>query len=277
MLSDEQLDLWGKRLLERVEKDDKKYSQYYLLFLKRLIARIENNKDAIIFVGSEKGGGKSTFSITSALILRQLGAKFDFNSNIFYGEGQFDEAIKKISSMRKHVLIFDEMIDFGFSKNAMTRLNKNLVTLFNKARKNNHIIFMCMPYFSELDKSMRNQVNFWVEMGWLSENQEHDRRFSVSGLLTKSRNFLGGDKWGLDDRRYEKKRIFSSREKLGLMQRLPSFICYLASPALPKIVEDSYQELSHQAIVETGQKILENTVISKPNVEKKVILHSETA
>ncbi len=248
MITDNQLDLWGKHLLEKLEKGDEQ-ERLYLQFAKELKGRLDKNKDAIICVSGERGLGKSSFSVNTCLLLRQLGVKFT-TSHIFYGETERDSAINTYRSSQFSAFSFDEMIDFAYSRDAMTRQSKMLIKTLTKSRKLNNITFLNIPRFRALDPGIRNEVvHFWCDIVWRSDAEDRDKQFALVALLSKDRNPITTDPWGLDDSRLMKKRIYDAGNHLKFLKKLRSFVCVMRFPPLPKVLEDYYESLSIKSLM----------------------------
>lgn len=268
MIDDKQLDLWGRRLRLRLNRgnEEMKLMLEFDLGLKR---RVDDNKDAVVAWCGDRGMGKSTGGIVNGLVLRDLEMTFDM-SNVFYGAENLDIAVKKVTSTRGNVFVFDEMIDFAYSREAMTSANRAIVKIITKARKLNHIIFLCIPKFKTLDSGIRNDcVNFWIEVLWKSENKNRDKRFALAALFRKDLNPMVSDPWGLDDTKAMKRRLFNPLAQLRFMERMRSYLGTMAFPPIPKVIEEVYEEHSRNAIMHTGDKFLEGRVKKAETKERK--------
>jgi len=262
MIPDAQLDLWGEKIIESLKGGDQQ-ERAYLKFVKNCAIRISENKDAVICVCGERGMGKSSFAVLTALCLRKYGMKFDFG-NLFYGPDCLEDAINRIVSTRKSVFIFDEMIDFAYSRDAMSSLNKNIAKLLTKSRKLNHIFFFCIPRFRNLDTTIRNDVvHYWIEVYWKSEAGRHHDRFALAGFFRKDRNPLAEDPWGISGMREERLRVYTPRDQLRLMKKIRSFLCSLRYPPLPVVIEEKYEEMSRKTLRESGAEIYNSIMKGK--------------
>lgn len=248
-------DLWGKRLHEKVINGNKQTKQY-AMFLAGLKERTDNNKDAVVAVCGERGMGKSSFAIVSGMILHHLGLNFDFD-NIYYGTRDINKAIGKITSSQKTVFVFDEMIDFGYSRDAMSRLNKTIAKILTKSRKLNNIYFFCIPRFRNLDSTIRNDVvHYWIDVFWKSQNKEQKSRFAMAALFRKDRNPVAVDPWGVDDIKLVKKRAFTPHDTLMVCNKIRSYVCSLVFPPIPIPIEKEYEELSKGSLKAAGEDFL---------------------
>lgn len=268
-ISDEQLDLWGRKLLDKL-KNGNLQERLYIKYLEGLSKRTEKNMDAIIAVCGERGMGKSSFAIESGVILRQFGVGFDF-SDIYFGEKSLKDAVGRISTSKRRAYVFDEIIDLAYSRNAMTTMNRNIARFFTKVRKMNNIIFLCIPRIRTLDPALRNDVvHFWNEVFWKSSAKDRDKQFAMVALFRKDKNPLTDDPWGLDDRLMHKRRAYTPKDHLKLMKRVRSYVGCLAYPPLPDVLERAYVDSSENYLGEAGEQLiasLEPKVRGRPKKE----------
>jgi len=245
MITDEQLDKWGKHIIHKLEATGKEDDRNFLNMLQGVATRLNENKDAVICVGGERGMGKTSLAIISALILRQYGVSFNF-SNIFYGQDDIEKSLEKVVTNEHSCFIFDEMIDFAYSREAMTTVNRTIVKILTKARKLNHVYFFCIPRFKSLDSNVRNFiVHYWIEVYWKNDAKAHDEKFAYAALFSKDKNPATSDPWGIEDiaaKKYKPVRGFQDTWKV--MKKFRSYICDLTFPALPIVIEKEYEELS---------------------------------
>lgn len=258
-LTDEQLDLWGKKILERCRDSDDERENNWVNHLQGLAERTDDSLDAVVAVSGKRGLGKSSYAILSAVIMRQFGLEFDF-SDIYYGERSLITAVNKIATTRKRVYVFDEIIDLAYSRNAMTTLNKNLARFFTKVRKMNNIIFLCIPRFKNLDPAIRNDVvHFWTEVFWRGETSLH----------RKSGNPASSDPWGLDDKKVIYRKAYTQRDHEKLMRKFPSFLWFMKFPPLPVALENAYLEGSEHYLGEAGAIFMESLQPKRPKGRPK--------
>lgn len=266
MITEEQLNIWGQHLLFKLNKGTYE-EQLYLKFLHGIITRIKSNDDCVICVCGERNSGKSSFAIVSALGLKQLGLNFDM-SNIFYGRKDLNKAMRKIHSTRNSVFVFDEMIDFAYSMDAMTMLNKAITKTLSKTRKLNHVYFFCIPRFKNLSSTIRNAVvHFWVEVFWKSTAEDRDKKSALAALFRKDKNPISIDPWGIEETTskfkltYLKRSVLSSDDLEKLMKRIKSFICVLKFPPIPLPIEQNYETSARDFLKDTNDEYAETKPI----------------
>lgn len=274
MSIEESCDLWGKKLITKMENGSQQKKKY-VKFLRMLKERTDSNLDAIIAVCGPRGMGKSSLSIESALILRQLGMSFDFN-DIVFGQDALEKAIPKIASTRGRVYVFDEMIDLSYSRNAMSTLNKSIAQFITKVRKMNNIIFLNIPRFKTLDPAIRNDiVHFWIEVFWRSpDTVQHSERVALAALFTKDRDPTTNDPWDLDLPKDKKRMAFTPQQQLRIMKRMRSYRACLSFHPLPKVIENEYENRSRSYIGVAGQDFL-NALAAKRKPKKADELEDE--
>lgn len=257
MVTDEQLDAWGKKIIFRMQNGDTQQRAYYH-YLKGLATRTERNMDGIIAVCGKRGMGKSSYAILSATLLRQFGVDFNFN-DIYFGEDSLDRAVSTIASAKRRAYVFDEMIDLAYSRNAMTILNRRITQFFTKIRKMNNIVFLCLPRFKTLDPGIRNDVvHFWNEVFWKSYSKNEAERFALVALFMKDNNPTSDDPWGLETSQYTKRRAYTPKEQLKVMKRLKGYVGTLRFPPLPDVFEKAYLESSESYLKDMGEKFMES-------------------
>lgn len=258
-LSDEQLDLWGKKILFKLENGNLQ-QRLKVRFLKGIAARTtpEQNMDCIVAYCGERGMGKSNGAILDSVLLRQFGMDFNFD-DIYYGQDSLNSAVQKIATTKRRVYVFDEMIDLAYSRNAMTTLNKKLGQFFTKVRKMNNIIFLCVPRFKTLDSALRDDVvHFWIEVFWKSHARTRADKFALSALFKKNRSPVSTDPWGIEEKRVMYLRAYNPAQHLKLMKKIPSYRACLSTPPLPEVLEDAYLKTAESYIGEAGQKFIDS-------------------
>lgn len=266
MITDEQLDSFGEKLIKKLESGNSQ-EKLFLNLLEGIADRINNDKDAIICTCGDRGKGKTSLAVWAAIGLRQFNIKFNM-SNIFYGSKDLKTAIRKMINETRNTFIFDEMIDHAYSRDAMSSVNKTVAKILTKSRKVNHVTFFCIPRFRNLDSTIRNDVvNFWLEVFWQSKAEDRHKKYALAALFRKDMNPLAQDPWGFDDTSYIRKRIFSAHDQLKLMRKIRSYVCPIQFPPLPLTLENKYKQLSIECLKDSGDKFI-NDVMSS-TVQKK--------
>jgi len=145
----------------------------------------EDDLDWVWINTGGEGKGKSAFSIALA---DYLDPDFSTDQIVFSGE-EFISKAQELEDYRP--IILDEGIEDLYSRNAMTKKNKNLVQFLRQCRALHKFIIINIPNITELDKSIRtsraNTVSRCVSQGWAwiyrdgqIQNIEEDRNGSIS-------------------------------------------------------------------------------------------------
>lgn len=264
-MNDRQVELWGRKLIRKLEKGNVQ-ERRFLRFLKNIVERLspEKNNDMVICVGGERNMGKSSFAIVCAIILRVLGLRFT-QEQVYYGLEDIERAVRDIVNNRRSVYVFDEMIDISYAKDSMSALNKGISKLFTRNRKLNHCYFLCIPVFKDLDKGPRDGVvHIWIDIVWKSEAKERDKRFALAAIMRKNKNPLAEDPWGITKSKMKDKKVFSPRDHLRVLKRLPSFVGTVAFPPLPKAIEEAYESHSRESAKDAGERLISSITKKKP-------------
>jgi len=257
-LTEEQLDFWGKRLLEKIQKSDLKEMHLFHAFLEELVRRTERKMDGVIAICGPRGYGKTTLALVSSLILRQLlprneEAAFTWD-NICYHYDDIGDVIEKASANSIRVYPIDEAIDVMDARDSMSKVNKELGRFMTKARKKKNIYFWCIPSFVDLDSRLRNNIiHFWIEIFWKSNHADEDKRYAYAAFFAKDSDPTVRDKWGFDDLKKTRRSTYTAEEQLKLMKRMRGFVCVIAFPMLPKVIEDEYEQTSFEALEDAGK------------------------
>jgi len=117
--------------------------------------RVKNNylkkdRDFILVVDGEEGEGKTTLAYSCCKYVDPT-----FNAErIAYDQNQFKQLVQK-SSIGQAILI-DEGGWMLFSREAMTRMNKEIVKILMAIRMKNLFVVICIPSFWKIDEYIRN-------------------------------------------------------------------------------------------------------------------------
>jgi hypothetical protein len=255
MISDEQLDLWGARIWEKLGHTAEHYN--YAKFLENLSFRAQQDRHSVCLLSGEAGEGKSNFSLISGLVLRTFGFDFNFDNHVSYGDENLEQVVEKMTSTKKGVFIFDEGIEAGDSRRFMSKVNSVITTNMTKVRKQNHVFFWNIPDITDLDARIKNRIaNYWIHVMYRTNHIDRSSDYSTAGLFRKDRNPFVRDKWGFDviERQFRNKPVHSSKELRGIFRRLRSHVCFMRTPRMPKVLEDSYRHESEKALAEQGRE-----------------------
>lgn len=258
MISEDQLNLWGRRLYERCRYGTEE-EMAYLRFLENLYLRATNGNDSINAVCGPRNSGKSNVSLVSSLILRHMGLIFDFQKTQFYGMEDVPEIVEKVTGYRNHVFNFDEGIKLAYKKRSMSSPVALWEETLTQVRKKNNTYFLNIPKFTTLTSDTRNDlVHFWMEVVEKSQNLDHHRGWLRVMLFARDETPLLEDPWLIShvqkSLRYRKRRASSATDTERLMRRVGSYVRTFRVPRLPKPIEDAYDEKAQEALTQGGKE-----------------------
>lgn len=128
----------------------------------------KTDTEYLIIVGGKTGSGKSVFSQIASWLVDKT----------FFGQSGLDrvcfnpvEFSKAIRSSRKQAVICDEAISVLFSRAAMVADNRVTVQLLNQIRQRNLCLFLLVPNPMDLDKSIREKADMYIEIYEYTNNR----------------------------------------------------------------------------------------------------------
>ena len=107
---------------------------------------IRNDFDMVMIVDGMEGSGKSLLAMQLAYYLDHT---FGLD-NIAFTPDQFKK--KVIEAKRYQAIVFDEAFSGLYSRNAMTYINIQLISMLAEIRQKNLFIFIVLPTFFDLDR-----------------------------------------------------------------------------------------------------------------------------
>jgi len=269
MAEEYDLSRWGNHLLKRLQKAKNPNMHYYYMFLQGLVNRTMRNEDAVVAVTGDRGKGKTNFSFASSMIIggmlpKDRGPPFTWE-NVSYRYEDIGDIVERAGDLDQRVYTIDEAIDVARSSDAMTRANKELGKFMQKARKKRNIYFWNIPYFTELQSSIRNNViHFWIHVFHKVVNEKREREYSVAALYTKDLNPFNRDKWGFDSVKASEPAIFDTPDLMEVLSKKKGFITFISCPRIPEVIEKKYEINSFDALRKAGAKFKESMNPSKP-------------
>jgi len=219
--------------------DTNEVSIYYLEDrLKRNLDKIKkditkSDKDVCIAITGPEGAGKSTFAM-------QIGKYIDPTLNlsrvVFTGEG-FKKAI--MAAGKQNVVIFDEAFTGLSSRSALSRLNKQIVSMMMQMRQRNLFVIIVLPSFFLLDK----YVALWRTRGLLHVYENKGRRGYFIGFNDKQKKKI----YLLGKKTYSYSRKFAHSNFKGRF--------YGKFALGDKSVEEEYKRKKEEAFAETSMEM----------------------
>ena len=206
-----------------------------------------NKYDCKIVISGWLGKGKSTLGY-------QLGKRItdDFaipNNYIF--EASEETIGRKVLELKKSAIVIDEAIDVLYKMDWASDLQNALINLMTKTRHRRHAIIMCIPYFTELRRSFRNNlVDFWI----------HIPRRGAAIAFGKTPCIYDDDPWHMKENAkkfWDSTKGVSYLELIGdtdkqveLYEKTPGCIGYFTFDPMP---EDDQKDIRHFIRSRKGQ------------------------
>lgn len=183
---------------------------------------IRNDFDMVMIVDGMEGSGKSLLAMQLAYYLDHT---FGLD-NIAFTPDQFKK--KVIEAKRYQAIVFDEAFSGLYSRNAMTYINIQLVSMLAEIRQKNLFIFIVLPTFFDLDRYVaiwrsRVLIHVYLTDGFtrgrfLFFNSSRKKVLYMGGYksynynVTKA-NFYGsfGKYWAVNENEYKKLKLKNLR------------------------------------------------------------------
>lgn len=119
--------------------------------------RPSQDKDTVIVITGKERMGKSTLAFTLG---RLLDRGFNHSRMVFAGKDFIELAT---SSPKGSVIVLDEAITGGFSRDAMSKQNKALVKFLVICGERNLVAVICWPNINYLEKYLReHRMHYWI-------------------------------------------------------------------------------------------------------------------
>jgi hypothetical protein len=132
---------------------------------KWIVDRIEHlNESALLLCTGAPGSGKSYSSLA---IMEAVDSSFDVDS-VCFSPQEFLNGLKK----GKSALLIDDIGTQLFSRDAMTKVNKEYSKLFESLRFQNRCVCMTVPSASMVDKTLRTLSNLYLQTNSINRQSE---------------------------------------------------------------------------------------------------------
>ncbi len=131
-------------------------------FANILRKRAENDWDSVCAITGGEGTGKSTLTIEIAMIADK---NFSMDQSMLF-QPKAKEVHEKLMNLPKYsAIIADEAIRILYKHDWQSSGQKYLNKVFALARKENQMVFLCIPRFHDLNEYFRNwRVKFWIHV-----------------------------------------------------------------------------------------------------------------
>jgi len=234
-------------------------------FIKYFKLRLKNNKDSWMSVSADTGQGKSLFAIMSMIL---FGRPMDLEKNITYLPTG-TEIIDKFNKLNFNCLLVDESAKDLRSVDWQKRANKDVSTKAMTDRFKNNWIFLNIPNFNDLAKTLKH-TNILFRAVILFRETNYVRVV----IQRKSRNWRDEDPWGdkLANDRYKKclkkYREIDNDIITSIERGLPNYVMDFIVPNLELILPDVTDEYERLKLASRDSKE-DMQDLSKPNIYKE--------
>lgn len=205
--------------------------------------RAKKHLDWFVGISGFEGSGKTTLAIECCAYTRK---EFDIEKNIIYAPTN-EEIQNKIVNMPKgSAFSVDEAIRVMYKYDWASKTNKFLDKLARMARKEEKVVFLCMPKFMEFSKAwLEHRINFWIHIV--------SRGVAVMFKPDDANIFSGTDRWHLKDcdERFRKDSVrfgknLNLSSKLAIYKAMPNFVGVLLFNDLNQETRNKYLEISER-------------------------------
>lgn len=221
-----------------IEKNEEWLEQFCQSAQKRL----RKDWDLVIAICGTEGCGKSTLAIK---IGQYMDPKFNLEaSEVFSPDAKEVEntLLKKVP--RFGVVILDEAVKLLYKMEFMSKTQHYIKKLYTVCREQNKATLLCIPRFSDLAKSFRDErVMYWIQVV--------ERGHAV--VFRPSWNMFSKDKWHIDDgnkiiNKYISKVGLSVKvsDRVKILKRLPTFYTEFYFDDIDEDLKKRYKKMASE-------------------------------
>lgn len=215
------------------------------------LKRVRLDLDLVVGVCGVEGMGKSNFSIALG---QALDPNFSLERNMIYSPDA-KEVQKRIISLPKYApIILDEAIKVLLKDEHYSKMQIFLKKVFATARKQNKIIILCMPYFSDFSVYWRkNRIAIWFQI--------MDRGVGAA-FVRDNVNVFSSDPWHLRKNEVLLEEFLSKRklgdlglsDKTYIYSRSVNFWRMFHFEKISDELEAQYKEIADRTVAELELK-----------------------
>lgn len=129
--------------------------------------------DAVMAVTGARGNGKST---TARKLARALDPSFDIERQVCFSFQEFQATADSLD--RGQAIVWDEVIEGGMARAAMTKGNRDMEKFFTISRDRNLISFVCAPHIDIFDSTLRK--HYFTD--WLLKEKRSQVKIHTQGV-----------------------------------------------------------------------------------------------
>lgn len=153
--------------------------------VEEVLRRWQDNKfDGLIVIDGNRGLGKSTLGVKTALRFAPL--SFNMKTDIVFSR---EDVIKHLATRKRGIIIADEMINVTYNRDFHVDEQKKLIKMLNMYRDKRNILIACVPNFYDLDKQFRALVKLRLNVV----------RRGLAIIHMKNQSSYSADKWDMKE------------------------------------------------------------------------------
>lgn len=206
-----------------------------------MLQRLKNQLDVLIIVTGDTGTGKSNMVGNICFKHGETTDNFVMNdgSKMFIPEEDFiidpDEFSVKMITKSGNVLWVDEARDGISRRNWASNINKTIISRKNKNRKLRKIVFLLLPYETEIDPQMAKHATLWI---WVKSR-------GVCEIYCKRSGVKGGSGLNIQSILDREDKFFKENPKSTIVYPTihPEFVGRMKFGPLTTNLDKKYQEL----------------------------------
>ena len=250
-----------------------KYENGYDLVIRSIHKRVKDDRDVLCATTATEGAGKSAFTLRMAMdYAKRAHVPFDVEANVIYNPDVQDLA-NRINRLPKFSpILVDEAVKVMLKDEHYLKAAVFLKKLFATCRKQNKVVFTCMPYFTDYQLYFRkNRILIWFYI--------IDR--GVAAVFIKDNvDPASEDPWHLKEFKElieEHSRVryrisdYNAREKLNLYSHHRNFFCAAKASFPPLEIWNAYRKLSEQVSLEVAEEWDANETLWKRRMAALVL------
>lgn len=201
--------------------------------------RLENDWDIVIACDGEEGSGKTSFFLN---LFMSVDDSFDFEKNICYVPSYQNIPQQFGALLPKSCYLIDEGTDAFYNLDYYDKVQKDIVKMYKRERKQNKVTGIAIPEFAELTKGMKSRVKLWV----------HIWGRGIATVFVKSPNAFSADKWHIKENNKAFERYFKNRnladitdnELLVFGKTLPNAMMTMRFDKIPTNLYSKYKKMA---------------------------------
>jgi len=234
--------------------------------LKRTVDMCKKYKlDWLTIVMGDEGGGKTTFSIKSAL---EVDPKFNLKNQMVYNLEEFAKTTLKFMGEKKEdvqklrSIIWDEAVDSLFSRNYSSPIQKDLIRLYIKNRSLQHFTFINIPSPFYVDLYLRAHRAKCMAYCWM-DRENFNKRYVSLYYRDAFRHFLKD--------RVNSEYLMLDRE--AFLKAYPPSYTFAFTGLEGSKLWNEYEDMKYNNQKETIKKIGDNAQLRRKAEETQVNRH----